>query len=185
LVVAQSQAPARVQLPASLISIAVTVALVVFVLGVLAEIARRLLTPQAGVPAEYRRVKALLTDAELRFFHVLRDCVPSTQIVLCKVRVADFVTPAISGPKRQTAFNRISAKHADFLLCDAESMSPLLVIELDDKSHERGERRDRDAFMDSVYASVQLPILHVKVQAKYSAADLRARISAALSPVAK
>jgi hypothetical protein len=39
-----------------------------------------------------------------------------------------------------------SGMHVDFVLADAATMEPRMVIELDDRSHSRAEVRQRDAF---------------------------------------
>jgi Protein of unknown function (DUF2726) len=36
--------------------------------------------------------------------------------------------------------------HVDFVLADASTPAPVLVIELDDRSHDRAEAKERDAF---------------------------------------
>lgn len=46
-------------------------------------------------------------------------------------------------------------------------MSPLLAIELDDASHEREDRAERDRNVDRILRDAGLPILHIKVQSFY------------------
>jgi hypothetical protein len=40
---------------------------------------------------------------------------------------------------------------------DAATFAPCLAVELDDSSHLRADRRERDAFVDEVLASVGIP----------------------------
>ncbi len=63
--------------------------------------------------------------------------------------------------------------HVDFVLCDPDALTPLLVIELDDSSHERTARRDRDAFL----GAAGLPILHVAARHAYAPTEIRALIN--------
>ena len=58
-------------------------------------------------------------------------------------------------------FNRIKAKHTDFILCDPEDLDVLAGVELDDPSHERPERIERDEFVDGVYQAAGIPLIHV------------------------
>ena len=44
---------------------------------------------------------------------------------------------------------RGSGMHLDFVLADAVTLGPALVIELDDKTHWRADARERDAFKDT------------------------------------
>jgi hypothetical protein len=55
-------------------------------------------------------------------------------------------------------------------------------VDLDDSSHDEVDRKQRDAFVDDLFHSCKLPILHVPVQAAYSQTELRAKIAGALGP---
>ena len=72
-----------------------------------------------------------------------------------------------------------SGMHLDFVLADAATTKVRLVVELDDKSHQRPEARERDRFKDNALAAAGVPILRVKV-GQYNAGELRARIAAAV-----
>ena len=77
-------------------------------------------------------------------------------LVFTKIRLADLVYMPKGTANRQTHFNRIQSKHVDFVLCPRDKLSPVLVIELDDASHEEEARRDRDTFVDAALtAAVQ------------------------------
>ena len=78
------------------------------------------------------------------------------------------------------AFNRISAKHVDFLICAAAGLSPILAIELDDKSHKRPDRQSRDAFIDQALAAAEIPVVHVKAQRSYNLEEVQALIAEAI-----
>ncbi|MFO7323096.1 MAG: topoisomerase DNA-binding C4 zinc finger domain-containing protein [Chloroflexota bacterium] len=45
------------------------------------------------------------------------------------------------------------------------------------KSHERPDRRERDAFVDGVFAAAKLPLLHVPVRRSYAMAELEALLA--------
>jgi hypothetical protein len=47
-------------------------------------------------------------------------------------------------------------------------MKPLLGVELDDASHARRDRQDRDQFVDQVFEAAGLPLLRVRAAAGYS-----------------
>jgi very-short-patch-repair endonuclease len=73
-------------------------------------------------------------------------------------------------------WNKIRSKHIDFLLCDSERLQPLLILELDDYSHERDDRKKRDEFVDNVLLSTGLKTLRVKVSNIYDIDELLAKI---------
>ena len=64
-------------------------------------------------------------------------------------------------------------------------MQPLVGIELDDKSHQRKDRQERDAFVNSVFEAANLPLLHVPVQRAYKVAELKSQLTPYLEPVQK
>jgi len=132
----------------------------------------------------YTAADALLTPAERSFFGVLQQALSSEYHLLAKVRLADVieVRRGLGGKRRQAAFNRISAKHVDFVACDPQTFRVVGVIELDDSSHRAAKRKQRDEFLDAALAAASIPILHVTAQRSYAVADLRGQVQAAFSP---
>ena len=57
-----------------------------------------------------------------------------------------------------TAFNKISSKRVDFVVEDPHSGRIILLVELDDRSHDRRSDTDRDALTRHAgYTTVRLP----------------------------
>lgn len=130
------------------------------------------------VAGAYEAVPALLTPAERSFFGVLQQAVASDYQIFAKVRLADIVRP-VRNPSRsgwQSAFNRITGKHVDFVLCDSSSLGVVAVIELDDRTHGRFERGVRDGLVDSALTDARIPVLRVSAQQSYSPAQIRERV---------
>ena len=125
----------------------------------------------------YRKKDYFLLQAERSFFGVLKKSVAGELIVLSKVRLAGVVYVEKGTGAWQLFFNRIQSKHVDFVLCTLDTIQPVLVIELDDSSHDRKDRHDRDAFVNEALAAAGLPILHVPARQKYNPVELKARIA--------
>jgi hypothetical protein len=70
--------------------------------------------------------------------------------------------------ERHRLFRKIAAKHIDFLLVEPDRLEPVLAIELDDSSHSRSDRRERDQFLDELFGIVNFPLLRVKAAPSYS-----------------
>jgi hypothetical protein len=51
---------------------------------------------------------------------------------------------------------------------------PILEIELDDKSHQRNDRQERDQFVDQVFKAARIPLLRVPVKHNYSLQEVQA-----------
>lgn len=120
-----------------------------------------------------------LSAAELSFFHVLRSAVGADLVVLAKVRLGDLLFTR-QPQKNQGARNRIQQKHVDFVLCDPATMRPRLAVELDDTSHQREDRKQRDGFVDEALKAAGLPILHVRAARAYAPRELAELVRAAL-----
>jgi len=151
----------------------VTTALVAWILAKLAFVDRRL---------PYEKRPSLLTESELTFYRALSQAVNGQWSIHAMVRLADLIQVRPQTPKFQSWQNRIHAKHIDFLLCDHGSMEAKLALELDDKSHERADRQQRDQFVDQALADAGLPLLRVAVGQSYDPAGLRKSIDERLSP---
>ena len=118
-----------------------------------------------------------LSPAEQSFCQVLRTVVGERLLVCPKVALADLFF-ARTGDHRQNRIflNRIDRKHVDFLLCEPKSLRPLVGIELDDKSHTRPDRQERDEFVDGVFAAANLPLVRVPARRGYAASELQSML---------
>ncbi len=128
--------------------------------------------PSPNLP--YVTQARLLTPTEERFRHVLAHANQDQYLLVCKPRVADILK---TQPFSQTAFNKISAKHFDFVLCDKSTTRPVLAIELDDSTHRQADAQARDAVKDAACHAAKFPILRVPVQSDYDKAYLQKRIA--------
>ena len=109
-----------------------------------------------------------LSPAELNFYRVLQTAVSNWAIIFVKVSLGDlFFAQTGEFGQNQAYRNKIDRKHVDFLLCDTQTIHPILGIELDDKSHQRADRQKRDQFVDQVFAAAQLPLVHIPVKHGY------------------
>jgi len=118
----------------------------------------------------YSKVEYFFTPAEKKFFDVLVEAAGNEVVVLSKCRVADLID--VDAQKHFGPFNRIKSKHIDFVLVEKSDGALLCAIELDDKSHQRKKRVERDQFLDEVFAQVELPLFRFKVKREYSVADI-------------
>lgn len=156
------------------------IAVLILVLIVLAAaVAAKLKGPAGGGEAVkpddvYYARKSLFTPAERSFLGVLESLSYEGLNITSKVRLADIfsVKKGLERGDRQRAQNKINMKHVDFLLIQKTDGKPVLGIELDDSSHEEEDRADRDAFVDTVFASAALPILHVPVKQAYDPKEI-------------
>src|SRR6266498_1995983 len=103
--------------------------------------------PKQELP--YRLRDDFLSPAEFSFYKVFSSIYGAQLTVQSKVRLADVFFIARRN-ENHAFFNRIAQKHLDFLICDSVTMKPVLGIELDDASHQRDDRQERDRFLEEV-----------------------------------
>ncbi len=98
------------------------------------------------------RSKPILTDREYGFYVKLRDLADEYELqIFTKVRLADLIEPKDRSDLSLwwECFNKIKAKHIDFALADRDT-NIILLIELDDSTHARADRVERDEFVDAI-----------------------------------
>jgi hypothetical protein len=137
----------------------------------------------------YRLRDDFLSPAEFSFYKVFSSVYSTRLTVQSKVRLADIFF--VSRPnENHTFFNRIAQKHLDFLICDPVTMKPLFGVELDDASHKRDDRQERDEFLKEVCKVAGLPLLRLPVQREYNTREiadqveplLKAKMGVVVSP---
>lgn len=151
------------------------------------------------LPKEVKNVERSITDKEERFPYALRDDFLSASelsfyktlnlsieelpvVLMAKVSLADLFFIKVSDFKeRQVYWNKINRKHVDFVICDEQTLKPLIGIELDDSSHQQQKRMERDQFVNQVFKAAKLPLVHIKAQSSYSVSELLELVSSILT----
>lgn len=158
--------------------------LLIIIIGVIAFLANQKKTaPSESTETSFELIHSVFTPAERSFYGVLKQVVGDEMEILAKVRVADVLMPqkGISKSAWQTAFNKISRKHFDFLLCKKSDLSVICGVELNDQSHKNKDRKDRDSFLLSACCSANLPLVMFNAQSNYSLVQIKEKLSAHIS----
>ena len=153
---------------------------------VIISLARALFKKKAGkgpVDFPYQSKEVLCSPAERSFMGALDKIVGNGYRIFAKVRLADIVevNKGLSSSARQSAFNRISRKHLDFVICDSRDLSIVGAVELDDKSHRKTGRQERDQFFDKALEAAGVPILRIKAQSAYSIKEISSNLDSAFN----
>lgn len=120
---------------------------------------------QYDIRTAYKKTK-LLTDNEKQYYNVLAPYAEKNNLhLLSKIRLADLITVDKKSLKRnidvKISFSKISSKHIDFALCNKTDLEPILLIEVDDYTHNRPDRIERDKFIDSTLRGAGYKIIHI------------------------
>ncbi len=150
------------------------------VLLVIATMLKALRKPEGNAAdttlAEAR--KWLLTRHECVLFHLLKRCLPEDMHIHSKVRVADVIR--IKGTQDRRAYGSMRArtdrKHVDFVITRGPS-EIAFAVELDDASHQREDRKQRDEFVDAVFSAAGIPLVHIVGDAgRMTPEEIRAKL---------
>lgn len=118
----------------------------------------------------YRLREHFLSTPEVSLYHALLEMAGQRYIVCAKVALDDIFL--IVRPNENVHyFNKIFRKHVDFLLCDPRSFKPEIGVELV-KPIGRGETRPNDQFMEDLFLTAGLPLVHVPSSEHYEIPDI-------------
>jgi hypothetical protein len=106
--------------------------------------------------------KKILTRSEQILFIKLVEALPEC-IIFSQVQISQIVK-IDEGNRRlwQTWFNKISRKSADYVICLKDNFDIVAVIELDDPTHERQDRKKADADKDTALNGAGYKIIRWK-----------------------
>jgi very-short-patch-repair endonuclease len=125
---------------------------------------------------QYKKKTFFMTRAEHECFDALTKAVGSEYLIFAQVHLPTLVDHKIKGQNWRGAFRHISEKSVDFVLCDKTYIAPKLAIELDDKTHERPERQERDQEVERILKDAGLPLLRLENHGHFDPAELAQKI---------
>jgi very-short-patch-repair endonuclease len=133
---------------------------------------------QSKIPAGITiKKKNILSRGEMAFYRTLKAAVGGHYDVYAQIPVWALVDFASANRNEKLSFtNQINQKRVDFVLVNPASLETETVIELDDRSHERNVRKERDSFLDAVLARAGIPIVRIAAAATYNEEELRNKL---------
>lgn len=110
----------------------------------------------------YRKKQFLMTKAEYAFNKVLEEAVGDRYYISRQVPLSNLVEVIDSYKWNKAYRSKIDKKTLDFVLFDKNGYTPYLAIELDDSSHSRLDRQERDRFVTNVLQRAGIRLERVK-----------------------
>ncbi len=118
----------------------------------------------------YRKKSFLLTRTEYNFDKVLREVVQDRYYIGRQVPLSSIVEVTSSYKPHRS---KIDKKTIDFVLFNKAGYTPHLAIELDDPSHFRWNRIQRDKFVEDVLQKAGIKILRIKTSYSYNTDEIK------------
>jgi hypothetical protein len=152
--------------------------LAVLIVVVLAIVAR--LQPNGRSSAKWDgpwpfEKKQMLSRPEQTLYHRLKEALPECEI-LAQVHLLQMlkVRPKTQGHK--VWLNRIAWKSLDFVVC-LKDFSVVAVVELDDRTHDKPDRKSADLDKEMALEGAGIPIVRWHVHQLPSIEEIRAKFT--------
>ena len=130
---------------------------------------------------QYLRKDFVMSQPERDFFEVLLASVENQYHVFPQVHLDVILNHKIRGQNWFGAFRHINEKSVDFVICDKTYIKPLLAIELDDRSHEREDRIERDEEVERILNEAGMPLLRFKHNEHFETEEIKRLVSEKLN----
>ena len=108
----------------------------------------------AKIPPEYRRKSTLMTRAEVDAFALLRSLFGEKYEIFPQVPLVAVIDKLTQNSYRNELFRIV-----DFVIADGQTFAPLILIELNDSSHMRADRQERDRKVREICSRAGLPLV--------------------------
>ena len=123
----------------------------------------------------YSKKEYLLTQQELKFYKLLKMITDKNNLNLfSQVTLYEIVRN-----KEMKDFNKIKSKSIDFVITDVNCKIKI-CIELDDVTHLKENRQQRDKFIDELFKQLDIKLIRIPVQNYYNLNDIENKIKESL-----
>ena len=125
---------------------------------------------------QYKKRNYFLTRAEHECFNSIVEAAGTDYYVFAQVHLPTLLDNKVVGQNWRGAFRHISEKSVDFVVCDRKYLSPKLAVELDDKTHERADRQERDKEVERILQDAGVPLLRLENHGSFNSNELALKI---------
>ncbi len=104
--------------------------------------------------------------SELNFYKILMELYGNDYRIFAQVQYSHLIEPkhSLSFAESRKYRNMIDRKTADFVICDKDTVAPILVIELDGSAHSKVKVKINDEFKNEITKVVDLPLLRINAE---------------------
>jgi hypothetical protein len=103
----------------------------------------------------------LMTTRENEFFKLLNDIFGAKWFVIPQVHLSSLLNHKVKGQNWNGAFRHINGKSVDYVLVGKESYKIICAIELDDSTHSRADRIERDNEINRIFHEAKIPLARI------------------------
>lgn len=123
----------------------------------------------------YQKKEYILTQDELKFYKLMKYITDRNNLLIfTQVSLYQIVKN-----KDFKDFNKIKSKSIDFVITDINTKIKI-CIELDDQTHIREDRQQRDIFINELFKQLEIKLIRIPVQSYYNMQDIEQKIKESL-----
>ncbi len=109
-----------------------------------------------------------MTPSEYKFFKIIEQIAGDKYYIIPQVQLTNLLYISLYNKQHRAYRNKIDRKSVDFAFFTKEDYKFHLAIELDDSSHEREDRIERDEFVEEAMEDAGLKLLRIKLRPVYN-----------------
>lgn len=151
---------------ASLVLLGLMAIVVAVAAGLLRGARTQAAAGEAAPAMPYKRRRGILSKNEAAFFHALKRAIGDRYVAFAQLPLSVLIY-CDREARKGGWHNKIDRKRVDFVLCDAQTLGVVCVIELDDKSHQRRDRQQRDAFVNEALSAAGIRLARIPAASEY------------------
>lgn len=110
---------------------------------------------------KYYAKSYVMTSRENECFKILNEIFDSKWFVVPQVHLSALLDYKVKGQNWNAAFRHINGKSVDFVLIGKESYKVICVIELDDSTHSKPDRIERDVEIERMFKEARIPLARI------------------------
>lgn len=111
---------------------------------------------------KYTAKLSIMTKSEVAFYDKLQKILGQKFYIVPQAHLGTFLDHKVPGQNWKGAFSVINRKSVDFLICEKETSKPVIAIELDDWTHSKADRIDRDNLVNQIINDAGLLLVRFK-----------------------
>lgn len=127
---------------------------------------------KTSVTYRYKTKEYIMTSRERAFYRRLFSVVGREFLIFPQIHLSTLFAHDEYRQNYKGALSTIQRKSVDYVLCDTE-FRVRCAIELDDETHQRSDRVERDVFVNQLFRDAGLPLVRVAANSAMSDDDLR------------
>ena len=117
-----------------------------------------------------------MTKGENEFFQILTKILQNKYYIFPQMHLTTFLEHKVTGQTWKGAKAHIDRLSVDYVICDKKYLSPIIAIELDDSTHNRGDRIVRDTEVERILQEAKVPLIRIPYTDRFKEEEIKEKI---------